>query len=524
MAKNDVIEDTLIQISNLEESLNKNAQGILASTMKEEIANLVKESQKSIKEEDEEEIDFDDEVDTDVVDTDNVDDDMGDEVEDIEDVNFEEEPMAMGPMDSDEYDDDVVDMTDASDDELITVFKAMKSDDGIIVKKDDDMLKITDNEADTEYLVQLGESDMDFDKGETKEGRRSRRPKKMDDFDVEDFEFDLDYDPDLDDMPAFKTKWRAPKDEDDFEDFEFDLEEDYEVRDEVISTNENIYELELDEDNELALEFDPDDFELEEGDNFSEMELADSSVVSEAKKRAKAKMPKTGNASKFKYSKKPNREGGFKTVKKKPNKTMGTGKPKYEWNEEVNMEGFHMDPNKPARKKKGTTKKVETKEASRTLGNGKRWGRNGLDKPKAAPRHLRKESINKEVNLLREKNGEYKKALDLFRTKLNEVAIFNSNLAYATRLFTEHSTTKQEKINILRRFDNVDTLKESKNLYRSIKNELGSEKPMESTITESIQRNVERAPSTGSAANLIESKTYENPQFLRMKDLMGKIK
>ena len=80
MAKKNVIEDTLIQISNLEESLNKNAQGILASTMKEEIANLVKESQKSIKEEDEEEIDFD-EADTDV-DADNVDDDMGDDIPD----------------------------------------------------------------------------------------------------------------------------------------------------------------------------------------------------------------------------------------------------------------------------------------------------------------------------------------------------------------------------------------------------------------------------------------------------------
>jgi hypothetical protein len=30
--------------------------------------------------------------------------------------------------------------------------------------------------------------------------------------------------------------------------------------------------------------------------------------------------------------------------------------------------------------------------------------------------------------------------------------------------------------------------------------------------------------STGSAVNLIESKTYENPQFLRMKDLMAKLK
>jgi hypothetical protein len=108
---------------------------------------------------------------------------------------------------------------------------------------------------------------------------------------------------------------------------------------------------------------------------------------------------------------------------------------------------------------------------------------------------------------------------------LNEVAVFNSNLAYATRLFTEHSTTKQEKINILRRFDDVESLKESKNLYRSIKNELSTgSSSSEQKINESIERTVNRSVETGSAVNLIESKTYENPQFLRMKDLMGKIK
>ena len=89
-------------------------------------------------------------------------------------------------------------------------------------------------------------------------------------------------------------------------------------------------------------------------------------------------------------------------------------------------------------------------------------------------------------------------------------------------MFTEHTTTKQEKINILRRFDSVETIKESKNLFQSLKNELTGDnsKP----INESIDRTIERTPSTGSAVNLIESKTYENPQFLRMKDLMTKIK
>jgi hypothetical protein len=43
-------------------------------------------------------------------------------------------------------------------------------------------------------------------------------------------------------------------------------------------------------------------------------------------------------------------------------------------------------------------------------------------------------------------------------------------------------------------------------------------------MNESIERTIQSSPSTGSAVNLIESKTYENPQFLRMKDLMSKLK
>jgi hypothetical protein len=182
-----------------------------------------------------------------------------------------------------------------------------------------------------------------------------------------------------------------------------------------------------------------------------------------------------------------------------------------------------MNSNGKMEKKEVMAKKGEQKEASRTLGNGKYWGREGLPKPKAAPRHIRKESIeSQEMEVLREKNEEYRKALNIFRDKLNEVAVFNSNLAYATRLFTEHSTSKQEKINILKRFDDVETIKESKTLYKIIKDELSVSKPNQ--VNESIERTINKVPTTGSAINLIESKTYENPQFMRMKDLMSKLK
>jgi hypothetical protein len=173
-----------------------------------------------------------------------------------------------------------------------------------------------------------------------------------------------------------------------------------------------------------------------------------------------------------------------------------------------------------------TRKKGEHKEAARTYGMGSKEGR-GLRKGITNNRNyvygdngVKVESINNEVQRLREKNDEYRKALNVFREKLNEVAVFNSNLAYATRLFTEHTTTKQEKINILRRFDDVESLKESKSLYNSIKNELNN--TTQNVVTESVGK-IDKSPASGSAQNLIESKTYENPQFMRMKDIMQKI-
>jgi hypothetical protein len=55
-----------------------------------------------------------------------------------------------------------------------------------------------------------------------------------------------------------------------------------------------------------------------------------------------------------------------------------------------------------------------------------------------------------------------------------------------------------------------------------LKDELG--KTETKTVNESVEKTINNTMSSGSATTLIESKTYENPQFLRMKDLMTKIK
>jgi len=133
-----------------------------------------------------------------------------------------------------------------------------------------------------------------------------------------------------------------------------------------------------------------------------------------------------------------------------------------------------------------------------------------------------------EVKTLKGKNEEYRKALSLFREKLNEVAVFNSNLAYTTKLFTDHSTTKKEKLNILSRFDEVNSLKESKSLYKQINSEVGIGKAP-AKLKEAISRKggtkvITESNNSAKNSTIRENKVYQDPQMKRMMDLMTKIK
>jgi hypothetical protein len=393
MNEKSILEQALLQVQTLEEAVKANAKGILASTMKQELNDLLKESIEEEDTEDENLPDSDEETTDDLPvttgDEEGLDNDESDDSDD--DTSNDEPAKDIDSLDSDETDfdamdnmgdfggnfsdeddeddeEDVVDMSNAGDEEVLKVFKAMKPEDGIIVKKDGDDIEFSDGED--EYIIKL-----DDEMGD-----------EMGDEPV---------------SPNF----------------------DEEISEEVYEdTNEEVvYEIELDED-------------------------------------------------------------------------------------DTNEEDVYEK-----------AKEVEMGESSRTIGNGYHAGIDSKTKYKAGNK---RDEINEEVSKLRKQNGEYKKALVLFKEKLNEVAVFNANLSLATRLFTESSTTRQEKLNILKRFDSISTLKESKNLYTTIKSELETKKP----ISESVVEKITSAPSTSSTQVLSESKAYENPQFKRMKDLMTKIK
>jgi hypothetical protein len=556
MKENRLVQEALIQMKQVEEAIAENAKGILASTMKEEINQLVKESLSEQDDEDEVELDADmdmsadnDEVDMDM--------DLDDESEDME-MDFD--------MDSDET---PIDLTDASDEEILKVFKAMGENDGIIVKKDGENVHLTDDNADVEYLVKLGESKhnmMDYDSEMMEEDEMEEY--EMEEYEMED-EMMEETDESVDDViDAIFSGDMSGVDSEDDEDV--------------------VYEITLDD--EMMEEDDMEDSEMMEEDDMEDSEMMEEDDMEDLTNETYK--PKGVGMGKPKFSYKKT-TGGFKEDMKQGPKSVGTGKAKFDYKKGENMEGkskvvkaetkegnygmnkgeksrtmkgkedyttkkgmtnskgekafegnYGMNKGEKSRTMKGkedyTTKKgmtnskgekafekEETKEAARTYGMGSKEGR-GLRKGITNNRNyvygkngVKVESTQEEVRMLREKNEEYRKALNVFREKLNEVAIFNSNLAYATRLFTEHSTTKKEKINILRRFDDVETLKESKNLYKSVKDELS--KVETKSINESVGAKLNKTVTTGSSTTLIESKTYENPQFLRMKDLMGKL-
>jgi hypothetical protein len=438
MSQKSILEQALLQVQNLEDAVKVNAKGILESTMKQELKDLLKESMEEEDEltteaddddvetnPDEEETDdmSDDTDETDVDDTDVEDDE---ETENDEDLDNETEDEYEGDEDSldqegeeDEPsmdDSDVMDMTGASHDEVLKVFKAMKPEDGIVVKKDGNQIEFNDGESD--YIIKLDdEGDMD-----------------------ESWEHEMSEN----DEPFAKKPGKLKE------------------RGTSIAMDEN-------------------------GDPFK----TKAKIYSKTERGTSIAMDENDEPFAKKVTGKLKAERGHSVTMDETDETVY----EIELDDESGMEG-------------------DQNEAARTFGNGVRGSK---QKTKyQAGRH----EMNEEISKLRKQNAEYKKALVLFKDKLNEVAVFNANLAHMTRLFTEQTTTKKEKLNIIKRFDSISGINESKNLFTLIESELTDKKP----ISESVVEKISMTPTSSSTNVLSEAKAYENPQFKRMKDLMSKVK
>ena len=400
--KKSILEEALLDITNIQNALNANTKEILRSVAKEEIDGVVKESlnEKIYEEEEVESLEETEEEET-----------KGkDEVK--EGVYEEEEGLEMGDdLGMGEESPEEYDMTGASDDDVIAIYKKLSGDDEIEIVGDELHLNITEP---GEYVVKLDSlSDVD---------------------DEEEFDVDDEEEFDVDDEEEF-----GGEDEEEFGD-----EDEEELGDE---TDDVEYDIEMDDEDESE----EDEEEDEEEDIIASDEVSDEEdELEESQSLAKAHGKK--------YS-------GGRTLA--PESLQEVQKAKQIVSE--------------------TAKKYN--------------------------------SLLTEAKKLKAENIEFRTALKEFRNKLVETVVFNSNLTYVTKILTEHSTTKAEKQNIIKRFDEVTNLKESKRLYKTIASELETRKP----IAESVEKKIIKEAATSTSKQLNESTAYVDPSTKRIMDLINRV-
>ncbi len=389
--KKSILEEALLDIKHIQNALNANTTEILRSLAKEEINGVLKES-----------------LEEEIYDEEEVDEPMGLSAEEG-DMQGEEglgDDLEMDGLGDDLGMDDIessdeLDMTGASDDEVIAIYKKMSGDDEIEIVGDELHLNITEP---GEYVVKLN----DTNDTSGLDGEEDLDLEPTDDM-VGDEEEDLD------------IEMGGTDEEGDEEDYDYEIELDDEESEDEVSDEES------------------EDEELEESLGYTRGQAGRQG----AKKNGAAHLPK----------------------------------PKESVNEVI------------------AAKKLVSETAKKY------------------------NALLNEATKLKNENGEFRTALKEFRTKLVETVIFNSNLTYITKLFMEQSTTKGEKDSILKRFDEVTSLKESKKLYKTIANELDSRKP----ISETIENKLIKEATSGVSKQIIENTAYVDPSTKRIMDLINRV-
>jgi hypothetical protein len=118
---------------------------------------------------------------------------------------------------------------------------------------------------------------------------------------------------------------------------------------------------------------------------------------------------------------------------------------------------------------------------------------------------------------------QYKSAINLLKTELQEVSLFTTNLTHAVKLMTENTTTKDEKYKILSNLDKAKTLNESIQIAATLEEQFKSKKSTSAAAI--LESKVLDKPGMSSASSTInEATVYQNPQIERMKELINRIK
>ena len=414
--------------------------------------------------------------------------------------------------------DNTYDLTGENDyDNVVKIYKLLKDDDQVVVKKEGNTIQLQDGQAGTEYVIDLGGDEPTGDMG----GEEDPSAELNEGFDIAGLPDDEDDEGEIDDIPNGSQPW---DDETSFED-EFDNFDDDEFGDDSFDSDElegekmNNFAFEnkkmkkpMKESKEVLFEVD-----LGYTDNYQDKDPIKGLSNNEPSKSGKSwhKGVPTGTEKPWAGSSKDKSDPfGDKTVDEEEEKCCPKcgkcGKEctcEKEVDEATNVGGFVQQ---------NTTVGSHIPNSNGRKARSQRSASQGVEVTGTPdPRYRTNES--KELKAIKAENRELKKAVVELRKHLNEAYITNVNLGKITKLFLENTTSKAEKVDIVNRFANeAKTVKQSETLYESINREL------KKTNTNNVDLNNASVTANGTK-ELNENKVYKSDEVLKTIDFMNRV-
>ena len=403
--------------------------------------------------------------------------------------------------------DNTYDLTGENDyEKVVKVYKLLKDDDQVVVKKDGDCIHLEDGGAGTEYLIDLGSEGEEPDAEAVEGEETSTSEMNLNESDIA----GLDDENETDDEFGYEG-----------DDFDLGTEDKSEL-DDIKATldalqqkidnlggedTNNIFENKktrkpMKESKEVLFEVD-----LGYTDNYQDKDPIAGLSNNEPSKSGKS------------WHK------GVPTDTKKPwaGETKSKGKP---FEKTVNEEGeMPMDggamPTEnevPVDEQKNVGGFVQQNSVTRSdipNSNGRK-ARNAHQGAKQVTGTADNRSTMAEMKKLKAENKALKEAILAIRKNLSEAYVTNANLGKITKLFLENTTSQSEKIDIVNRFSNeAKTIEQSKALYESIKRELNKTNRAALNINESVTAN--------GSKSLNEDKVYKSADLLKTIDFMNRV-
>lgn len=128
------------------------------------------------------------------------------------------------------------------------------------------------------------------------------------------------------------------------------------------------------------------------------------------------------------------------------------------------------------------------------------------------------EALKRKANATLKENKDLKNIASQIKERLNEACVINASLGKIIKLVTENTTTRDEKINIVNRFNDVKTVAEGNALYETIEKELKNAHPI-NNVDKVMSGPLTEAKKT----NVVETQMFQSEDLAGTLDLMKRL-